>query len=525
MKRRRHYEIDLSLLPPLASLVPEELKNFSKEELAAYLESKGIQPKFTKPEMKRQLRLVIQAIKEDQPEILQKLREDGLRELVETPKKLSRPADFVRQVPTSTPIAASTDDKDKRPCLSPGCRKKANKECEFQRCRSCCTREGFLCYVHMHDLGRRGHESALYRDHPFVNGTASISNLLPLSKVLHQRATGREGAGPMLPPGAVQAGATPYPLHSGLSSAIDASTQAGAGAAPSRWPPLLPPSQQPRQWTRQCPSCHKQIFAGGSHLLLHLHECDPQALRALLCLDADSAVEGLITKRRGRGRPKKVAPPAAPSPATPLLKEGEPRDEPDPLRSSGPPHAEPSERALSHSGAQAPAPPASHGALPLDLSIDALWADDHSLSQHHRSPNSAATPLLVAKQLALRRFLRRDQLLNTLFAATPTEPILLHLTDEYLKRDRLKNLQENQQRIEELIESLGSGESHELRVEEHSLQAHLFGQHMACLEAAQSLQEVEECTAEFEQDFGMLYSTAASGPQPADMGELELTVL
>jgi len=69
MKRRhRQDEVDLSLLPPIESLVPDELKNFTKEELSAYLESKGIQPKVTKPEMKRQLRLVLQALREHKPE-------------------------------------------------------------------------------------------------------------------------------------------------------------------------------------------------------------------------------------------------------------------------------------------------------------------------------------------------------------------------------------------------------------------------------------------------------------------------
>lgn len=41
MKRRRHEVVDLSLLPPIETLIPDELKNYTKEELSAYLESKG----------------------------------------------------------------------------------------------------------------------------------------------------------------------------------------------------------------------------------------------------------------------------------------------------------------------------------------------------------------------------------------------------------------------------------------------------------------------------------------------------
>mgnify|MGYP001105123033 len=113
--KRKYDDVDLSQLPAIENLIPEELKNYTKEELSAYLLSKGkalicravqtkftlshcpgVHPKFTKPEMKRQLRLLIKSIKEDNPEILEKLRQDGLRELVETPnsKRLTRPVDF-----------------------------------------------------------------------------------------------------------------------------------------------------------------------------------------------------------------------------------------------------------------------------------------------------------------------------------------------------------------------------------------------------------------------------------------------
>jgi hypothetical protein len=41
MKRKGYGDVDLSQLPPIEMLIPEELKNFSKEELSAYLLSKG----------------------------------------------------------------------------------------------------------------------------------------------------------------------------------------------------------------------------------------------------------------------------------------------------------------------------------------------------------------------------------------------------------------------------------------------------------------------------------------------------
>lgn len=163
MKRRRG--VDLSLLPPLETLVPEELKNYTKEELSAYLQSQGIQPKITKPEMKRQLRLVLQALRENKPDLIAQLQQDTLRDIIDTPaRKLRSPADFPRvrclllashlvtdsdgqphvpmglQMPTHA--GTQSAEGDGALCVGPGCRKKANRECDFTRCRSCCTRDG-----------------------------------------------------------------------------------------------------------------------------------------------------------------------------------------------------------------------------------------------------------------------------------------------------------------------------------------------------------------------------------------------
>jgi hypothetical protein len=46
--------------------------------------------------MKRQMRLVLQAVKENKPELIVQLQNDSLREIIEAPRKLSRPVDFPR---------------------------------------------------------------------------------------------------------------------------------------------------------------------------------------------------------------------------------------------------------------------------------------------------------------------------------------------------------------------------------------------------------------------------------------------
>lgn len=43
-------------------------------------------------------------------------------------------------------------------------------------------RAGYLCYIHMNDVQRRGNETHLYREHPFVKGTAEVGAYLPLGQ-------------------------------------------------------------------------------------------------------------------------------------------------------------------------------------------------------------------------------------------------------------------------------------------------------------------------------------------------------
>ena len=39
--KRKYDDVDLSQLPAIENLIPEELKNYTKEELSAYLLSRG----------------------------------------------------------------------------------------------------------------------------------------------------------------------------------------------------------------------------------------------------------------------------------------------------------------------------------------------------------------------------------------------------------------------------------------------------------------------------------------------------
>ena len=54
-------------LPPLETILPDELKNYTRQQLKWYLEQRGVEPEETKPKMKAQLREILKEIQGDQP--------------------------------------------------------------------------------------------------------------------------------------------------------------------------------------------------------------------------------------------------------------------------------------------------------------------------------------------------------------------------------------------------------------------------------------------------------------------------
>jgi len=49
----------------------------------------------------------------------------------------------------------------------------------------------------MNDVQRRGNETHIYRDHPFVKGTAEVGTFLPLGQRRAHRESIAQGAGSM----------------------------------------------------------------------------------------------------------------------------------------------------------------------------------------------------------------------------------------------------------------------------------------------------------------------------------------
>jgi len=226
--------VTLDMLPPIQNLDPVELKNFSRDELACYIESQGVVPEHSKPGMKRQMRELLRVINPQVMEAYERnrqasrrtkktpsLRRRDVRAIagrsasrrrqaaaasqqqaqptaamlspgiqVSTVDKLDSPslkgkasalkAQLTRQTttdldvmvtpqfhspapvkPQQTPTISTTaltialtgstvpsEPPRREVCVEPYCSKKANRDCSYQRCRSCCLRANVPCAVH-----------------------------------------------------------------------------------------------------------------------------------------------------------------------------------------------------------------------------------------------------------------------------------------------------------------------------------------------------------------------------------------
>jgi len=108
--------VDISQLPPIKDLQVAELKKFTKGELRSYLLYYGVEPQDRKPDLKAQIRKLIEAAKEG------KLKKQN-------PKKV---------VTTEEPPLV----------ICSNCGNFIEEECPYKRCKSCCFVAGLVCRIH-----------------------------------------------------------------------------------------------------------------------------------------------------------------------------------------------------------------------------------------------------------------------------------------------------------------------------------------------------------------------------------------
>jgi len=286
----RRYGVNIDSLPPIDSLRAESLKDFSKEDFRCYLESVGITPGYTKPEMKRQMRNLLVQINEN--------KSNGDASPGSTPPQTyppSTPTSYVPPVPAyiapptvvlpfnpPTPSPAVTPIPPERTLSSESlteeeicvdCNKKANKECQYRRCRSCCLKkmqqQGYRCNPHIRDSDRRP--------------TRFSEQIRTSTPAIQQRQ-------PVLPPQMMHVPSAAPPMNPSVMMRGMPTLQQQRPVQPiqPQQPILLPEplKEVSMNSLAECPRCHKVVSIMGASLWLHLKECDPDHLMYYLHLHA-----------------------------------------------------------------------------------------------------------------------------------------------------------------------------------------------------------------------------------------------
>jgi LRP1 type putative zinc finger protein len=310
----RRYGVTLDSLPPIESLRPDQLKDFTKEEIKCYLEAAGVIPGLTKPEMKRQMRAILQQLhgaddKKSQALLVQPStpppfvppptaapfispqQQIPFPQSVDLQSTMSGPVS-PRSVPSpSASSVASTDDQGEL-CLD--CSKKANKECHYRRCRGCCLKmmqdTGLKCMPHLKDGDRRPRRN----DPSFTAAIASVI-ATPGTQGPQNQTPNSHPTQPALNPVV-----TPHahvPMAAGMPTGMASHhTQPSLPHHPAHPqyrtvpqsvrppPPEIPKVELTPQSVAECPHCHKVVSILGANLWLHLRDCDPDHLMQYLLL-------------------------------------------------------------------------------------------------------------------------------------------------------------------------------------------------------------------------------------------------
>lgn len=267
---------ELSALPPIESLRPEELKYFSREQIITYLQSQGVTATLndTKPVLKQKLRDVLAAMKPKVGTPTTPLSNVGM---MQTP---------MASLPYQSPyVAASPMSYNPSPFGTPNTRVISPSN-------------------PVKPIGTM----------QFPQGTPlTLSSIRPPIPTPNQN---RPGVVPFTPykpspntPGVMQpkpfiTTPKPMPPKPGMAptppgmQGFKQSMPPGAPGIPPRQGPPQPnlDSKQQNMKYVECPCCKKLISIAGSNLMIHLSKCDPEFLKDFAL--SDMTLQDIVTLPR-----------------------------------------------------------------------------------------------------------------------------------------------------------------------------------------------------------------------------------
>jgi LRP1 type putative zinc finger protein len=257
-KKRRLETSSSILLPrPIEEIRPDDLKRYSREQLAAYLNSQGViaSPEDSKPSLKQRLKLVITE--------LERQKSMG--------GKAPPVAELVQEKIKSGALVIESEGRICDDCKT----RKSNKDCHFLRCKACCNARGFNCTVHfIYPKGRStpsgtSNNQAAQNNSPFASpSTYPNQTRAQQTTQKSQPQTFWQQQAQLLTQGK-KAGQLPFPLTN--------IQLPQTGLTPESVAPLLKQSYlNILQRVIRCPSCNQMISRIGSNFFLHLSRCNPE---------------------------------------------------------------------------------------------------------------------------------------------------------------------------------------------------------------------------------------------------------
>lgn len=257
-KRRLETTSSSILLPrPIEELRPDDLKRYTREQLAAYLNSQGViaSPEDSKPSLKQRLKLVITE--------LERQKSMG--------GKAPPVAELVQEKIKSGALVIESEGRICEDCKT----RKSNKDCHFLRCKACCNARGFNCTVHFIYPKGRSTPSGATNNHaanhtpsstPYGNQVSRAQQATPQGLQKSQSQTFWQQQAQLLTQGK-KPGQLPFPLTN--------IQLPQASLTPDNVAPLLKQSYlNILQRVIRCPSCNQMISRIGSNFFLHLSRCN-----------------------------------------------------------------------------------------------------------------------------------------------------------------------------------------------------------------------------------------------------------
>jgi len=265
---------ELTALPPIESLRPEELKYFSREQIITYLQSQGVTATLndTKPVLKQKLREVLASMKQKVTTPTTPLSNVGMMQPSMGTLPFQSP--FGSTTPINYPSPFSTPNR----VISPANPVKPIGTMQFPQ---------------------------------GIGTPLTLSSIRPPIPTPTQTRPGAPTFTPIYKPSPTTPGVTPpkpfvtIPKQSMPPRPGMAPTPPGMAGFKQAMPPGVPPrpgpqanldSKQQNMKYVECPCCKKLISIAGSNLMIHLSKCDPEFLKDFAL--SDMTLQDIVTLPR-----------------------------------------------------------------------------------------------------------------------------------------------------------------------------------------------------------------------------------